>query len=457
MEKICKDVLIIGGGPAGYLAAERAAAGRLSVTLFEESALGGVCLNEGCMPTKTLLHSAKIYDYAQNGAAYGVTAANVALDHNFVIDRKEKVVKTLVSGVEAKMRMHKAIELVKAAASISGRKNGEFAVKANGVTHYGRYLLLATGSAPIVPQIAGMHEGIADGYVLTSREILDLRTVPKKLAVIGGGIIGLEMAAYFAAAGSQVIVIEMMEKIGGYIDSEISALLMKDLQKKGIEFHLGCRVTGISPKSLTYEKDGIATLIETELVLAAIGRGARIDGIGLETIGIHTERGAIVTDKYLRTNIPGVYAIGDVNGKSMLAHTAYREAEVAINHILRKRDVMRYDAIPSVIYTSPEVACVGETEESARDKGIEYIVKKLSMRYSGRFVAENDKTDGLCKLLVEKGSGRLIGVHLIGSYASEIIYGAAMMIESCWPINDLQELVFPHPTVSEIIRETLFS
>jgi dihydrolipoamide dehydrogenase len=248
----------------------------------------------------------------------------------------------------------------------------------------------------------------------------------------------------------------MMDKIGGYIDTEISAILMKDLQKKDIEFHLGCRVTGISAKSLTYEKDGVTTLIETETVLAAIGRSPRIAGLGLEAIGVHTEGGAIVTDKHLRTNVPGVYAIGDVNGKSMLAHTAYREAEVAINHILGKRDVMRYDAIPAVIYTSPEVAAVGETEISARNKGIEYTVKKLSMRYSGRFVAENDGGDGLCKLLVENGTNRLIGVHLIGSYASEIIYGAAMMIESRWPVSDLQELVFPHPTVSEIIRETLF-
>ena len=456
MEKKSIDVLIIGGGPAGYLAAERAAAVGLSVTLFEERALGGVCLNEGCIPTKTLLHSAKIFDYARNSATYGVTAKDVSLDHNTVVNRKDKVVKTLVSGVEAKMRAHK-IEVIKAAATIKGRQSGEFTVEAVGTAYHGKHLLIATGSAPIVPNIAGMKEGIATGYVLTSREILDLRTVPKKLAVIGGGVVGLEMAAYFAAAGSEVVVIEMMDKIGGYIDTEISKLLMKDLQKKGIEFHLGCKVTGVSPKSITYEKDGAPTQIETEIILASIGRSARTSGFGLETIGVYTQRGAIVTDKHLRTNIPNVYAIGDVNGKSMLAHTAYREAEVAVNHILGKRDVMRYDAIPAVIYTSPEVAAVGDTEESARDKGIEYTVKKLSMRYSGRFVAENDKADGLCKILIEKNTNRLIGVHLIGAYASEIIYGAAMMIESRWPVSDLQELVFPHPTVCEIIRETLFT
>jgi len=456
MENTCKDILIIGGGPAGYLAAERAAAGGLSVTLFEERALGGVCLNEGCMPTKTLLHSAKIYDYARNGMAYGVSAGHVRFDHNAVIDRKEKVVKTLVSGVAAKMRAGK-IEVVQSTAAITGRKDGVFSVRTKTNTYHGRHLLIATGSAPIVPQIGGMKEGLEAGYILTSREILDMRDVPDKLAVIGGGVVGLEMAAYFATAGSKVSVIEMADKIGGYIDHEISAVLMKDLEKKGIEFHLGCRVTGISKQSLTYEKDGVTTLIETETVLAAIGRSPRIANIGLETIGIHIERGGIVTDKHLRTNIPGCYAIGDVNGKSMLAHTAYREAEVAVNHILGKRDNMRYDAIPSVIYTSPEVAAVGETEESATAKKLEFTVKKLSMLYSGRFVAENESGDGLCKLLVEKNTNRLIGAHLIGSYASEIIYGAAMMIESRWPVTDLQELVFPHPTVSEIIRETLWS
>ncbi|MDR2184038.1 MAG: dihydrolipoyl dehydrogenase [Clostridiales bacterium] len=456
MENICKDVMIIGGGPAGYLAAERAAAAGLSVTLFEARALGGVCLNEGCIPTKTLLYSAKMYDNARNGAAYGVYSKDVELDHNAVMDRKDKVVKTLVSGVEAKMRAHK-IEVVRAAAIITGRRGGEFAVSAKGRAYHGRHLLIATGSAPIVPQITGMRECLASGHVLTSREILDLRAVPGKLAVIGGGVVGLEMAAYFAAAGAQIIVIEMMEKIGGYIDNEIAEMLMKQLQKKGIEFHTGCRVTGVSEKSLTYEKDGVATFTETEAVLAAIGRAPRISGLGLETIGIHTEHGAIVTDKHLRTNISGAYAIGDVNGKSMLAHTAYREAEVAINHIMGKSDNMRYDAIPAVIYTAPEVAAVGETEESARDKGLDFAVKRLSMRYSGRFVAENDGGDGLCKLLIENGTNRLIGVHLIGSYASEIIYGAAMMIESRWPVSHLQELVFPHPTVCEIIRETLFS
>jgi len=455
MDKIF-DVIIIGGGPAGYLAAERAAQGGLTAIVFEKRAMGGVCLNEGCIPTKTYLNSVKILDYVRNGAAYGVSAENVVFDHAAVKNRKDKVVKTLVSGVEAKMKAHKVI-IIKEAATIKGRENGIFAVSAGDAEYFGRNMLIAAGSEAVVPPIPGVKEGIAAGYAVTSREILEIDNIPQRLAVIGGGVIGLEMAAYFAAVGSEVNVIEMLDNIAGFNDLEISGLLMKDLQKKGINFHMSCRVVNVTEKSVAYEKSGKTHQLEADMTLVAIGRRPSVAGLGLENIGIYTENGAIVTDNNLRTNISGVYAIGDVNGKSMLAHTAYREAEVAINHILGKKDTMRYDAIPGVIYTSPEVAGVGETEESAKAKGLNYSVKKLSMRYAGRFVAENEKGDGLCKLIIDKDAQRLIGAHLIGSYASEIIYGAAMMIESRWPIDDLKEIVFPHPTVSEIIRETLFA
>ncbi|MCL2499179.1 MAG: dihydrolipoyl dehydrogenase [Defluviitaleaceae bacterium] len=455
MDKTHSDVLIIGGGPAGYSAAERAARGGLTVTLFEKGTPGGVCLNEGCIPTKTLLHAAKVYDYALNGGAYGVFADNVRLDHGTVLARKEKVVKTLVSGVESKMKARK-INVVKSAAVIEGKDGGFFSVGADGRSYTGQYLLLAAGSEPLIPPITGLKDALEAGYAVTSREILDLQTIPKKLTVIGAGIIGLEMAAYFAAAGSRVTVIEATGKIAGYTDAEISDLFMTDMIKKGITFHLNGKVTEFSPGIVTYETDGISNNVETDLSLISVGRRPLIARLGLETLGVHTERGAITTDNHLRTNVANLYAIGDINGKSMLAHTAYREAEVAVNHILHKKDTMRYDAVPSVIYTSPEVAYAGETEESAREKGLAYIVKKLSMSYSGRFVAENDKADGLCKLLFEKGTERLIGAHLIGPYASEMIYGASIMIESRWPIGDLRELIFPHPTVSEIIREAFF-
>ena len=449
------DLIIIGGGPAGYLAADRAAHGGLSVLLFEKRALGGVCLNEGCMPTKTLLNSAKLYDGVLNGKAFGVTAASVNIDHGAVIDRKNKVVKLLVAGVGAKMKAAK-VTVVKETAVITGKSADGFTVQAGGETYEATRLLIAAGSEAAVPPIPGLSEAMQNGFVMTNREILDRKTLPQNLVVIGGGVIGLEMAAYFAMIGVKVVVIEMLDKIANGTDAEIAAMLLADLQKRSVDFRLGCRVTKINRDSVEYEKSGETISVPADAVLLSIGRRPSVEGLGIESIGIHTEKNAVITDDHLRTNIPNVYAAGDVNGKIMLAHTAYREAEVAVHHMLGRRDFMRYDAIPFVIYTLPEVAGVGETEESATEKGLAFTVKKLSMRFSGRFIAETDRADGLCKLLFESGTNRLIGAHLIGSYASETIYGAAMMIESRWPIEDLREIVFPHPTVSEIIRETLF-
>ena len=449
------DLLIIGGGPGGYLAAERATAGGLKTALFEARSLGGVCLNEGCVPSKTLLNSAKYYDHAQHGAPFGVTASDVRLDHTKVIERKDQVVNMLVAGVGAKMKGHK-VTVVKAWAEITGKTADGFTVTADGETYCAKKLMIATGSSPLVPPIPGVEAGLASGFVLTNREILDLKTVPKQLVVIGGGVIGLEMAAYFQTAGSAVTVIETLDKIAGQTDAELSALLQKELEKKGVIFHLGAMVTQVDAGEVTYQKAGETHKVSAENVLLSTGRRPSIAGIGLDTIGVYVEKGAVVTDEHLRTNVPGVYAIGDVNGKYMLAHTAYREAEVAVNHMLGKRDHMRYTAISSVIYTSPEVASVGETEETANARGLDVEVVRVSMLYSGRYVAETSGEEGLCKLIVERDSRKLLGVHLLSPYASEIIYGAALMLEMRLSIEEIKELIFPHPTVGEVIREGLF-
>lgn len=449
------DLIIIGGGPAGYLAAERAGHAGLSTLLIEKRFLGGVCLNEGCIPTKTLLYSAKIFDNAVHGEKYGITVENIALNHGAVIERKNRVVKTLVSGVKSKMRENK-VTVVEGDGEIAC-KNGEgYEVRVDNETYAGKRLLIATGSMPIVPPIPGVKEGMEKGYVLTNKEILDLKEVPKSLVIVGGGVIGLEMASYFNSVGSRVTIIEMLDHIAGNTDLEISNILMKNYRKKGVEFKLESKVTEIRDGSVTYESNGQKFSIDTEKVLLSIGRKPITDGLGLEKIGVAVENGHIRVDEKGRTSARDVYAAGDVNGISMLAHTAYREAEVCINDILGKRDIMRYDAVPSVIYTNPEVACVGETEESARQKGIEYEIAKLPMMYSGRYVAENEGGDGICKILIEKKYRKLIGVHMIGNYSSEIIYGAGLMIETEMSVTDIKELIFPHPTVSEIIREAIF-
>jgi dihydrolipoamide dehydrogenase len=455
------DLIVIGGGPAGYLAAERAGHAGLNTLLIEKRFIGGVCLNEGCIPSKALLYSAKIFDYTKHGEKYGVIVENSHLDHEAVLQRKNKVVKTLVTGVKGKLKANK-VTVVEGFAEIIGKNADGYLVRADQETFTGSRLLIATGSEPIMPAIPGLMESYEKGYVLTNREILDLTALPSSLVIVGGGVIGLEMASYFNSAGCKVTVIEMLDHIAGNTEREISEMLMKKYQKKGVEFKLGAKVVAIKQGQVVYKlnSDTIASeaseAVPADKVLISIGRKPVTNGIGLENIGIQLVKGRIVTDDSVKTNIPEVYAAGDVNGLSMLAHTAYREAEVAVNNMLGYQDFMRYGAIPAVIYTNPEVASVGETEASAIEKGIDYEVAKISMRYSGRFIAENEAEDGICKLLIDKKNQHLLGVHLLGNYASEIIYGAGLMLETAMPIRDLKKLVFPHPTVSEIIREALF-
>ena len=449
------DVIVIGGGPGGYLAAERSAQGGLRTLLFEKNALGGVCLNEGCVPSKALLNSAKTYLHAKHADLYGVTASNVTIDQAKVIARKKKVVKTLVSGVTAKMRAHK-VTVIKEEATIDGRCEKGIHVKCASGEYVCKNLIIATGSSAAVPPIPGVKENLGD-FVCTNREVLELTQIPEKFVVIGGGVIGLEMAAYYAAVGAKVTVVEMLDHIAGPTDREISTRLQKELEALGITFLLGHACEKVEPgKVFVKDPDGTAKEIEADKVLLSIGRRANYQNIGLETIGVETDRPGIITDKLCRTNVEGVYAIGDVNGHHMLAHTAYREAEVAVNTILGKRDYMRYAANPSVIYTMPEVASVGKTEEDCKQKGIDYEVQKLSMMYSGRFVAENEGADGLCKIIVDKIKRNILGIHLIGPYAGEIIWGAAEILESHLRVEDARQIIFPHPTVSEIIREVLW-
>ena len=449
------DLIVIGGGPAGYIGAARAGQAGLKTLLVEKRSLGGVCLNEGCIPSKALLNSAKIFDYAKYGEKYGVKAQNVELDHSAVISRKNKVVRVLVSGVRAQLKGSN-VNVVEGHARITGRSSDGYAIKVNDETFTGKRLLIATGSEPIIPPIPGAKEGMEAGYVLTNREILDIPNIPQSLVVVGGGIIGLEMASYFNSAGAKVTVIEMLDHIAGNTDREISQILLKNYQKKGVDFKLNSRVVEIKNGTVKYESAGKLEEINADKVLMSVGRRPVVQDIGLESICVEIEKGGIKTDEMGKTNIPEVYAAGDVNGRSMLAHTAYREAEACVNNMLGKRDIIRYNAIPSVVYTNPEVASVGETEETAREKGIEFDVVKLSMRYSGRYVAENEAGDGICKLLINKENRNVIGVHMIGSYSSEIIYGAGIMIETELRVRDIKELVFPHPTVSEIIRESIF-
>ena len=455
------DLAILGGGPAGYVAAGRAGAAGLSVVLFEKKELGGVCLNEGCIPTKTLLYSAKVYDYARHSAQYGVSVPEADVDIPAVFKRKEKVVKKLVGGVRVQMR-NANVEVVRETAVITGRGASEGFTLLSGEAQYeARNILICTGSEAVVPPIPGLREGLG-GVVVTNREILSLAEKPQRLVVIGGGVIGMEFASFFNSIGTQVTVVEMLPKILGPMDDEISAMLQAQYAKKGVEFHLSCKVTAVEGNEVVYETpEGEVCRVAGDRILVSVGRRAQLQGIGLESIGVELALNpagrpyGIKVDAQMRTSVPGVYAAGDVTGFSMLAHTASREGEVAVNTILGQQDAMRYNAIPGVVYTNPEVAGVGLTEAEASAKGIAVEVHKLPMAYSGRFVAENERGEGLCKVLVSDGV--VVGVHMLGNPSSEIIAAACVAIDRGLSLSALKEVVFPHPTVSEIFKESLFA
>ena len=449
------DLLVVGGGPGGYLCAERAAQNGLKVALFEKKALGGTCLNEGCIPTKTLLNSSKMYRHAKESEAFGVVSKDVTYDHAKVIERKNKVVKTLVSGVGSTMKANK-VTVISENAKIKGKSANGFAVEASGNVYEGKRLCIASGSETVVPPVPGLKEGLQSGFVVTNKEVLDEKALPKNLVVIGGGVIGLEMAYYFASVGVKVTVIEMMSKIAGATDADICKVLQDGFKKRGMEFKLSCKVLEVKKDSVIYEENGEKKEIKCDKVLLSAGRKPATANIGLENLALDMDRAAIKTDRHLCTNISGVYAIGDCNGKLMLAHTAYREAEVAVNHMVGKQDEMRYNVIPSVIYTDPEVASVGLSKEAAEEKGIKVKEVKLPMSYAGRYLAETEGGKGFIKLVVDTDKKRLVGCHMVGSYASEIIMSATMMIDTELPPKRLEELVFPHPTVCEVIREGLF-
>ena len=445
------DLAIIGGGPAGYVAAENAGAKGLKTVLFEKRELGGVCLNEGCIPTKTLLYSAKMYEHAQGGKKYGITAENVLFDYKKIADRKTKVVRKLVAGIKMKMENHN-VEVVRGDAFIESGDTSCIKITCGEQSYEAAHLLICTGSEAFVPPIPGVEGNEA---VLTNREILALTAAPASLVIIGGGVIGMEFASFYNSLGVPVTVIEMLPEILGGMDKEVAETLRGIYAKRGVKFCLGCKVTAIEGCTVHYtDGEGNALTAEGDKILMSVGRRAVLKGFGLENIAVEAERG-IKVNEHMQTTMPNVYAAGDVTGFSLLAHTASREGEVAVNHITGKEDKMEYNAIPGIVYTNPEVSSVGLTEEQATAQGIEYRVSKLPMTYSGRFVAENEGQMGLCKILADK-EGYVIGVHMVGNPSGEFICAACMAITHKITIEELKRTVFPHPTVSEILKEGLF-
>ena len=444
------DIAIIGGGPAGYTAAERAGANGLKAVLFEKKAIGGVCLNEGCIPTKTLLYSAKILDSVKAASKYGVSAESPSFDLSKIMSRKDKTVKMLTGGVKMTVNSY-GVTIVEKEACIEGEKDGQIHISCGGETYFVKYLLVCTGSDTVIPPIPGLSE---TAY-WTSKEALEVKQLPKTLAIIGGGVIGMEFASFFNSMGVKVHVVEMMAEILGVMDKETSGMLRSEYTKRGVTFYLNTKVVEVNPHGVVIEKDGKTSTIEAEQLLLSVGRKANLSGIGLDKLNIELLRNGVKVDEHLLTSHPRVYACGDITGYSLLAHTAIREAEVAINHILGVEDRMNYECVPGVVYTNPEVAGVGKTEEELIKQGIPYRVSKLPMAYSGRFVAENEQGNGLCKLIQDE-KGKIIGCHMLGNPVSELIVIAGIAIQKGYTVEEFQKTVFPHPTVGEIYHEIMF-
>ena len=445
------DLAIIGGGPAGYVAAENAGAKGLKVVLFEKRELGGVCLNEGCIPTKTLLYSAKMYDHATGGKKYGITAGEVTYEYKKIADRKTKVIRKLVAGIKMKMEAHN-VEVVRGEAFINSGNENSVSISCGEQTYEAARLLICTGSEAFIPPIPGVEGNTS---VITNREMLALTEAPESLVVIGGGVIGMEFASFCNSLGIPVTVIEMLPEILGGMDKEVSGMLRAIYAKRGIRFCMQCKVTRIEGNNVHFtDAEGNEQQADGDKILMSVGRRPVLSGFGLENIAVETERGIKVND-IMQTSMPNVYAAGDVTGFSLLAHTASREAEVAVNNMLGIEDRMEYNAIPGVVYTNPEVSSVGLTEEQAEKAGIEYKLYRLPMTYAGRFVAENEGQTGLCKVIVSKEE-KVLGVHMLGNPCSEFICAACMAITNGLGIEQLRRTVFPHPTVSEILKEVVF-
>ncbi len=442
------DFAIIGGGPAGYTAAERASKAGLSVVLFEKNALGGVCLNEGCIPTKTLLYSAKLYQNALSSAKYGIAVGDVSFDFAKISARKTKVVRKLNAGIRAKLQN---VTVVLGEATL--KSADEIAkIECNGDFYEAKKVLLCNGSLVSIPPI----KGTENGQFWTSREALQTTEVPESIAIVGGGVIGMEFAALFSAFGSKVSVVEMATEILPGIDGEIASLLRAEYTKRGVDFYLGAKVLELGDGCVKFADEMGEKSISASQILLCVGRRPNLQNIDLDALHLQLAGRGLKVDEHMLTTNPIIYAAGDINGVSMLAHTAVREAEVAVAHLLGNDDCMRYDAVPSVVYTNPEVAGVGATEQSLQRAGIAYWVKKLPMAYSGRFVAENEGGNGLCKLFFDNES-HLIGAHIIGNPASELIATAALAIEQHLAADEFGSIIFPHPSVGEILKETVHS
>lgn len=441
------DILIIGAGPGGYVAAIKAAQLGAKVAIIEKEAMGGICLNHGCIPTKTFLKSAKVYKEVKQAKDYGVlVSGDVSFSWTKMMERKNKVVNQLTTGVAYLLKKNK-VDVYQGLAEVVSKSE----IKVGAETLFTKNLIIATGATAIVPPIPGVKEAYEKGIVVTSRELLQINEAPKSLIIVGGGVIGVEFATLFSSLGSKVTIIEKMPGILPTIDDSVREAYVKILKNDGIEILTSAEVKSVHNKDLTYLLDGKEVKISADTILLSVGTKANTQG--LEKLNLNIERGNVITNEFLETNIKNVYAIGDVNGKFMLAHTASHEGIIAVERIINQTTKgIHYGRIPQCIYGAPEIASIGLTEKEAKDQNLDYKVSTFPLAGNGKALADNEK-DGFIKMIVDQKYKEILGVHIFAYNATDMIAEIALSMELEGTTHEIAHTVHPHPTLSEIVHE----
>lgn len=444
------DLVVIGGGPAGYVGAIKSAQNGMKTALIEKEHLGGTCLNVGCIPTKALFQSSELCEEIKKANEFGIIADFKNIDYSKVIKRKAKIVKSLVKGVGYLLQKNN-VDVFTGTADFTGVK--KVRIKESGKEIEGKNILIATGSENAVPPIAGSK----GNNVIDSTKLLSMEKLPESLAIIGGGVIGCEFANIMSSFGVTVTIVEMLPNLLGKTDIECSGFLADEFKKKGINILFDTKVqeikdSGNSKKLLLCIQDGKTVKLESEYILIATGRKPVTSELNLSKTGVKTENGWISVNGSMETSIKGIYAAGDVTGKSFLAHTAYEEGVVAIANICSNSREMEYKSIPSAVFTDLEVSSCGMTEHEARKNGYDVLIGKFNLASNGKALTMG-KPGGFVKVVSEKENHEILGVHMVGPCASEIVTIAATLLSMEATLEDVELTVYPHPSVSEALRE----
>lgn len=456
-EKFDYEILVIGAGPGGYETAIKAAQLGKKTCIIEREAFGGTCLNVGCIPTKTLIKTAEVLTELKEAERFGITGIDkqaLKADMRLIQQRKQKVVSTLVNGIKGLLRGNK-VDILEGSASFLDEHTLCVSTKSGDKKVSGENIIIATGSSVWMPPFIELK---GKNHILTSTEALALETLPETVCVIGGGVIGVEFAYLLNSLGCSVTVLELTDHILPMVDREVSEQARKRMEKDGIHFCLGAKVSRVENDHVFFSQEGKEQAVKAEAVLMAVGRIPNTDGLKAETIGLAFEKKAIKVNEHLQTTISHIYAIGDVNGKVMLAHTASHEGMVALKHICGEQSKMVYEHIPSCIYLKPEIACIGLTEEQAGERcGAERIkIGRFRMAANGKSMVEGD-TDGLFKVIVQAETGEILGAHLYGQHVTEMIGEISAAIAAEATAEEMIHAIHPHPTINEAMGEAFLA